>query len=467
MKKKWIHVGAVCLVSASLLAGCGSAREAGLVTAGSAAQEVKPIAVSIAEVKEGVLTGGSQLLGEISPKVSVNVVAKLSGTLASLSVQKGEMVKQGQVIARLDQTDYVLGVKQAQASLNTAQASLAQAQAGVSAAKASLAQAQAAVETATSSLNQAKSTYGIKAAGNTSYEIAQQSVAIAQANYDRVKSLVDAGAASKTQLEQAESALLQAKTLMNQSAQADAQGKGAINTAKTSVKQAQVSADKTAKAAVQQAMGGERAARAGVQQAQVGLEKARTALNDTVIKAPITGIISFVGYETGELVSPQQAVATIININPVLVKINVSESMVVKFTKGALMDVEIPALGKTVKGKVTYRGIEADRQSKMFPIELEIPNPDGVILPGMKVNVLGVSMNNQKGLLVPADAIIEKDGKKSVYIVEGTRAIKRAIVTAEGNSTHVLVVSGLKSGDKVVVKGQSQLKDQAQVRIVQ
>jgi HlyD family secretion protein len=417
-------------------------------------------------VKEGGLQGGSKLLGEVSPSVSVSVIPKVSGTLASLLVKKGDIVKQGQVIARLDQADYILGVKQAEATLNSARASLAQAQAGVSTAKASLAQAQASVDVANSSLAQAKSTHGVNAAGNTSYEIARQSVAIAQANYNRVKSLVDAGAASALELEQAESALLQAKSMLNQSAQADAQGKGAIEVAKSSVKQAQVSADKTAKASIQQAIGGEKAARASVQQAQVGLERARTALNDTVMKAPITGIVSSVGYDTGELVSSQQPVVTIINVNPVLVKVNVSETMISKFAKGSTVDVEIPALGKTVKGKVTYAGVEADRQSKMFPVEIEIANGNGEILPGMKVNVLDSQMESQKGLLVSTDAIVEKDGKKYVYIVEGTRAIKRAIVTAEGNSTQVLVVNGLKAGDKVVVKGQTQLKDQSQIRIV-
>ncbi|MFT9849667.1 efflux RND transporter periplasmic adaptor subunit [Aneurinibacillus sp. REN35] len=466
MKRKWMQIGTACLLSASLLSGCGAAQETGTMSAGSAA-EVKPVAVSVAQVKEGVLTGGSQLLGEVWPKVSVTVIAKQSGTLASLSVQKGDAVKAGQVIGRLDATDYVMGVKQAEAALNTANASLAQAQAGISAARASQAQAQASVETAAASLTQAKNTYGVKASGNTSYEIAKQGVMIAQANYDRVKSLVDAGAISKAQLDQAEEALLQAKNVLNQSAQADAQGQGAINAAQSNVKQAQVGANKTAAAAVQQAIGGERAARAGVQQAQVGVEKARHALHDTVIKSPVTGTISSLGYEQGELVSPQVPVATIINMNSVLVKLNVSESMIAKFTKGSEVDVQIPALEKTVIGKVTYKGIEADHQSRMFPIEIELSNASGTILPGMKVNVVGAQMDSQKGLLVPTDAIIEKDGKKSVYIIEGTRAIKRSIVTAEGNSTHVLVVSGLKAGDKVVVKGQTQLKDQTPVRIIQ
>lgn len=466
MRKKWIGIGVTCLLSVSALSACSPAKETGTVPAGSTASQEKAIAVSVQEVKEGVVQGGSKLLGEVSPNVSVSVVSKISGTLASLPVKKGDVVKQGQVIARLDQTDYIMGVKQAEAALNTSRASLTQAQAGVSTAKASLAQAQASVGVANSSLKQAESTHGVHAAGNTSYEIARQSVVIAQANYDRVKSLVDVGAASLVQLEQADSALLQAKNVLNQSAQADAQGKGAVEVAKSSVAQAQVSANKTAQASIQQAMGGEKAARAGVQQSQVGLERARKALNDTAMKAPITGIVSEVGYHAGELVSPQQSVITIININPVLVKVSVSETMIAKFVKGATLDVEVPALGKTVQGKVTYAGVEADRQSKMFPVEIQIANGNGQILPGMKVNVLGSQMESQKGLLVSTEAIIEKDGKKYVYIVEGNRAIKRAIVTAEGNSTQALVVNGVNAGDKVVVKGQTQLKDQSQIRIV-
>lgn len=72
-------------------------------------------------------------------------------------------------------------------------------------------------------------------------------------------------------------------------------------------------------------------------------------------------------------------------------------------------------------------------------------------------------LEEKKGLLISTDAIIEEEGKKVVYVIEGDTAVKREIVLTEGNTKQVIVESGLNAGDKVVVKGHSQLKDQAKV----
>lgn len=437
MKAKWIYVGVACMLSISAITGCGQSKEAN-ATADSAAKEAKEVTVSVAEIKQGSVMPGDKLLGEISPTTTISITPKLSGTVVYVPVKKGQYVERGQVIAKLDQTDYLLGVKQAEAAVRTAQAGLAQAQVSVDSAK--------------SELDQAKTAYKIKEAGQTSSEIARQNVEIAQQNYDRLRSLVAAGAASASQLEQAEAQLLQAKSTLNQSAQGDVQNKGSITSATAALKQAQVSYEKTSKAAVQQA--------------QVGLEKAKVALRDTVITAPSSGVLATLAFEEGELAGPQE-MATIISMNPVTVKINVSESSIVKFKKGAALDVEIPALHTKVKASVTYTGPQADKQSKMFPVELQIPNSDNRLLPGMKVNVLTQNMDSKSGLLVPTEALIEKDGKKYVYVVEGGRAVKRDIITAEGDSNNVIIVNGLKAGEKVAVKGQGQLRDQAAVKVVQ
>lgn len=438
MKRKAIYIGIACVLAMSAITGCGQSKEAS-VTAGGAAQNAKVVTVSVADVKQGSVMPGDKLLGEISPKTTVSITSKLSGTVVSVPVKKGQYVEKGQIIAKLDQTDYLLGVKQAEAAVRTAQAGLAQAQVSVDSAKASL--------------DQAKTAYKIKEAGQTSSEIAKQNVEIAQQNYDRLRSLVAAGAASPSQLDTAEAQLLQAKSTLNQSAQGDVQSKGAITTASAALNQAQVSLNKTSKAAVQQA--------------QVGLEKARTALRDTVITAPASGVLATLAFEEGEVVGIQQEMASIISVNPVIVKINVSESAIPKFKLGMPLDVEIPALKTNVKASVTYTGQQADKQSKMFPVELQIPNADGRLLPGMKVNVLTQNMDSKSGLLVPIEAIMEKDGKKYVYVIEGNRAVKRDISTAEGDSNHVIVVNGLKAGEKVAIKGQAQLRDQAAVKVVQ
>lgn len=412
MKSKWLYMGMAGVLAASLMTGCGKATETSTeegATTAVTAEEIKPIAVSVTQIGEGTLSSTDKILGEISANTNISILSKVPGTLVELSVKKGDRVKNGQVIGRLDQTDYLLAVKQAEAQLGYAQANL----------------------------NQAQSVNGINVAGS-SYDLAKRAGELAQANYDRTKALVDSGAAPASQLEQVETALIQAKTQLNQAAKGDANSTATIEVAK-----------------------------AGVKQAQVGVEMAKSTLKDTMVKATADGIITDVMVEVGDAVGPQMPIASLINFDPAIVKVNVTETNLAKFNKGSELDLFVPSQGKNLKGKVTYVGFEASAQSKMFPVELQIANADLSILPGMKVDVMVKDLAGKKGVLVPTEAILEVDGKKIVYVVESDQATKREVVLSEGNSTHVIAESGLNAGEKVVVKGHSQLKDQAKVRVVE
>lgn len=412
MKKKWLYIGlSSVLLTTTLMAGCGKSEEAASKDVegnGAATEEVKPLAVSIAEVKEGSLNSTDKIIGEISANTNISILSKVSGTLVSLSVKKGDQVKNGQVVGKLDQSDYLLGVKQAEAALGVAQAQLKQAQ----------------------------SVNGSNVAGS-SYDLAKRAMELAQENYNRTKALVDSGADSTSSLEQMEAALIQAKTTLNSAAKGDAQSTASVDVGQ-----------------------------AGVKQAHVGVEKAKSSLKDTLIKATADGIITDVMVEVGDAVNPQMPVASLINIDPAIVKVNITENNLSKFKQDTKLEIFVPSQSKKLQGRVTYVGLEASSPSKMFPVEIEVRNADRSILPGMKVDVMVKDLAGRKGLLVATEAILEVDGKKMVYVVEGDKAAKREVVLSEGNSSFVVAESGLNSGDKVVIKGQSQLKDQSLVRIM-
>lgn len=411
MNAKWLYMGFTIVLAASLMTGCQNSTKA-TSSEGQTAAEVenaKPIAVSVATIKEGTLSDSTELMGEISANTNISILSKVPATLVQLSVKKGDKVKNGQVIGSLDQADYILKVKSAEAELARAQAQLKQAQ----------------------SINSANSA-GIP------YDLAKRSLDLAQTQYDRTKVLFESGAVSSSQLEQAEAALLQAKMQLNLNEKSDAQSSTTVEVAQ-----------------------------AGVKQAQVGVEMAKSALKDTFIKATADGIITDVMVEVGDAVNPQMPVATLLNFDPAIVRVNVTEQNLSRFKKDTVLEIDIPSQNKTLQGKVTYVGIEASSQSKMFPVEIEINNPDLSALPGMKVNVKVKETEGKKGLLVPTDAILEANGKNMVFVVEGDQAMKREVVLAEGNTSFVIVASGLSAGDKVVVKGHSQLNDQSKVRIAQ
>lgn len=404
MRIKPFQIAAVCLLAVTATAVTGCQKSAETTSNAAVTKEQPEVAVKIETVQEGELGDTSKVLGEVAANTNVSIPAKAAGTLTKLYVKKGDTVRNGQVIAELDQVNYQLGVKQAEAALQQANAAL----------------------------QQAKEANG--AGGVSPYELATRGLEIAQNNYLKVKALVDSNAVPKAQLDQAESSLIQAQSQLNQAKQ----GAASIDVAQ-----------------------------AAVNSAQVGVERARQSLDDTIVRATADGMITSLPFEVGATVGPQAPVATLININPVLVKVNVSENNLSKFKKGLELDIAVPSQSLSVKGKVSYVAPSADAQSKMFPIEIEVANPEQKLLPGMKVDVLVKDLESKKGLLLSTDAIIEENGKKYVFVVEGDKAVKREVIISEGNTSKVIVQQGASSGDKAVVKGQTQLKDQSKVRITQ
>jgi HlyD family secretion protein len=406
MNQKWYLIGIIGILSLSLLNGCSAKTSAD--PAAKSLAEPDAIAVNVKEAKTGVLSNANKMVGELAANTDISLFAKTSGTVVELNVKKGDTVTRGQVIGKLDQQDYVLGVKQAQAALGVADATLHQAQSG----------------------------NRVDVAGS-SYDLAKKSYDLAKAEYGRMQSLMAANAISKAQLDQAEAAFVQAKGQLNLAAKGDLQGDAAVGVAK-----------------------------AGVKQAQVGVERAQSTLDDTLIRATANGIITDVAIQEGDTVSPQKQVATLINLDPAIIKLNVPENSLAKFQKGTELQVIIPSLSLKTSGKVTYIGFEASSQAKMFPIELQVSNPKHILLAGMKAEITVNNLENRKGLLIPTEAIVDQEGKKFVYVIEGDKAVKRDVILSVGNTNLVMVESGVKEGEKVVVKGQSQLKDRAKIRIL-
>jgi HlyD family secretion protein len=406
MNRNGYFLAIASLLSLSLLSGCGAKTSAD--QAAKSLAEPAVIAVNVKEAKTGVLNNSNQLVGELAANTNIALYAKTSGTVVELDVKKGDSVSIGQVIGRLDQENYLLGVKQAEASLGVANATLHQAQSG----------------------------NRVNVAGS-SYDLAKKAYDLAKADYDRMQSLLAANAISKAQLDQAEAAFVQAKGQLNMAAKGDLQGDAAVEVAK-----------------------------AGVKQAQVGVEMAQSTLDDTLIRATASGIITDVAIQEGDTVSPQKQIATLLNLDPALIKLNVPENNLAKFKKGMELQVAVPSLSLKTSGKVTYIGFEASSQAKMFPIEIQVANPQHTLLAGMKAEVTVNNLENSKGLLIPTDAVIDQDGKKYVYVIEGDKAVKRDVILSVGNTNLVMVESGVKEGEEVVVKGQSQLKDRSKIRIM-
>lgn len=190
--------------------------------------------------------------------------------------------------------------------------------------------------------------------------------------------------------------------------------------------------------------------------AAVDLIKAQLA--NTVVKSPVTGIVSSRSIEVGEM-AVQMPVMTIVDIDQVKVETYVLENEVNKLKIGQKVDVVVSAMSKKpFVGTIDTISPAADAQSNTFPVTIKIPNAEHKLKPGMFAEI-NVPLEIRKGvLLLPKEALMESGDKKSVFVVQNNKAVETKITTGVEDGTKVEVLTGLKEGNQVVLTGQNKLQ---------
>ncbi|MFC3883900.1 efflux RND transporter periplasmic adaptor subunit [Bacillus songklensis] len=300
---------AVLFSAVLVTAGCNKTEEA--------SKAIPEIPVAVTAITGGSLSDSTLITGTIKPGKDVELMPTNAGELVSVSVKKGDYVKKGQILAKLDTRDYELnlkqartalsrvqnnekraqeaykqakgatsqaqdGVRQAEATLRQATVTLRQAEDGVPDAEDGVRQSEIALRQAEDSLNQAKNGRldGIEGA---SYNLqnAKNQWDDAKRNLERMQGLFKDGLISQQQFDQAKNAEIQASTAYQQAKLSEKQANRQDNLTvlQSNVDQAKVGVDQ-AKSAVNKARYGIDQAKVGVEQAQVGIDRAKKTVED-------------------------------------------------------------------------------------------------------------------------------------------------------------------------------------------
>jgi membrane fusion protein (multidrug efflux system) len=223
-------------------------------------------------------------------------------------------------------------------------------------------------------------------------------------------------------------------------------------------------------------------ARAGVAQAQAALRSAELNLGFTRITAPISGRIGRSLFTQGALVTANQAdaLATIQALDPMFIDITESSARILEIRK-ALASGGLGAASASVTliledgseyaqaGTIAFTEPVVDQATGAVTIRARVPNPDGLLLPGMFVRVRieeGVVPN---GILAPQQGVTRSAGGQATALVltADNKVEQRNIVTSRAIGDQWLVTSGLKAGDRLIVEGTSKVRPGAAVRPVQ
>jgi RND family efflux transporter MFP subunit len=354
----------------------------------------------------------------------------VSGVLKGPTVDLGDRVKKGQLLALIDAPLLVLAEKQATIAVRQARGLVREAEAKVATARAEVQAARSAITGRQADLDGAKA-----------------NLAHCNNEWARVKQLARQKVTSREDLDASEKMVASAR------AKVDA-ATAVLATARADLKVKQSKVAQT-EAAVE-------TAKANVDAAEIELEKARYSLGLTKIVAPFDGIVTQRSHQDGQYVRAGEGnrapLLTIQRTDRMRVIVKVAETDVPLVEAGAPVDLQVPALPKVrFSGiKVSRLGFAVDPNTGSMRVEIDVPNPKQQLRPGMFGRA---TLHLQKGaansLRLPRSCLVAlSGGKHAVYVVVDGKAHLTMVRIGPGGigpgGKEVEVVSGLKSSHRVV-----------------
>ncbi|HBT20895.1 MAG TPA: hypothetical protein DEA47_06000 [Peptococcaceae bacterium] len=367
---------------------------------GQSTDTAKPVDFEVVRPRDLVVK--AELSAQIKAKEEIQVVPEISGKVASVHVSKGQRVRKGQLLVSLEKDELKAQFNQAQAAYR---------------------KAVAAYSTTESQIIQAENNFKNASANfeNTEKE------------YNRMKVLYEQGVVSEQQFD--------AVKAQYQVAQSN------LNAAKRQLEIVKKTSYEVAKA--------------DIKQAEANLDLSRQRLENCDISSPIDGIVAQVNVDPGEMANVGAPVVTIVEMDRVLAAAKVTEKYLKSIKEGQTVEVMIEAISdRPFKGKVVHISPVADaKNANTYEVEVEIPNEEHQIKPGMSAVVSLVIERAEDVLAVPVDSVVERSGKDVVFVVDGERAAARKVSLGIKDDKYVEIKKGLKRGDRVVIRGQHLLNE--------
>jgi HlyD family secretion protein len=369
--------------------------------------------------------------GYIVAHHKINLNSKVTGRVSWIGVEKGDKVKEGQILVRLEDDEFRAQYEQAKGAAENARAYLEELQNGSRPEE---------IQQAQHNLDEARAT-----------------LADDQLTLDRTKDLWSQGVVSKQALD-------------------DATGKFGADQQRVN------SLDKTFQLSKLGPRKEEIArARGALDQAQGQADYAKSLLDATVIRAPVTGTILERAAEKGELVTsgfastaeggPQGLVVSLADLNDLQVELDIAQDDFARLgpkQKGVVTVDSYPDL--KWDGIITEISPQANRAKATVQVKVQILNPDAHLRPDMNATVKFLAdetkpaSSQPQGVFMPTPAVHDRDGKKIVFLAFDGKATSREVKILAQRSGGVLV-QGLNGGEDVITTAPQDLKDGDKIKI--
>jgi membrane fusion protein (multidrug efflux system) len=194
---------------------------------------------------------------------------------------------------------------------------------------------------------------------------------------------------------------------------------------------------------------------------------ARSRLSDTIIRAPFNGRVGLRRASVGGLVAPGTVITTLDDTSTIKLDFTVPERVVAAMKPGLTLEARSVAYPDQVfEGKVASVDSRVDPNTRSVIVRALVPNDDGLLKPGMFLNV-HLSRGTADVLVVPEESLVPEQGDVFVYVVQDGKASKRRIQTGQRTVGNVQVTDGLQAGEVVVTEGTQKLRDGASVSVAE
>lgn len=201
--------------------------------------------------------------------------------------------------------------------------------------------------------------------------------------------------------------------------------------------------------------------------ARAAYDLARLALRESEIRAPISGIVSARLVKTGNFIAPNTPAFRITQMDTLHAHIYVPERDIQKLAPKQTATLTVDAWpGKVFKGAILRVNPVVDAGTGTVKVTVALNGRQAELKPGMFGRVEILYDRRETAVLVPKDAVLTEDAAQTVFVVDDGKARRKPITVGYADAQNYEVLTGLKDGDSVVTTGQSNLKDDAKVVVV-
>ncbi len=419
--------------------------------------EAKKEIISISVAQKEMISSEFRSFGMIVYFNKADVFPTTEGNIENIYAEEGMEVEKGQILARLMQQKLLIRKEEAEAEIGSKKAL-------VELSEEKLKEAVKAIEAKLININ------------NTEAELEQKKAEFENISniYENKKKLFEVEGVSKEELESIKTQYLSYKTKL-------AQTEGDLEIRRIGFRDCdiikagyEVPEDYEARKKIQVKINtrmleaDKKVSEAELNAALSNLRTIDLFISETIIRAPISGIIGSRYLDMGEKATPESQLFTIFNIKKVYIQVDVSEKDLSQIRLGqkALIDIE-GGKSYTIEGTVKLISPYINPETRTARIKIEADNTHKLLSPGMFVRVKIITGLPEEKIFIPEGSVLtDQEGNFYLFLVRNNRLFKKQVEVGTKHEDRIIIVDGIEEGDLICLNPSVSFKDGTEVEVI-